>query len=178
MDEIVHLRQVQGRQVGRLYIKRLLRHAGSEDLHVRISIFNVHEVQRFKHGCKLFCKKFCILLADTEDRHVADVAEDGVARRLFYLAEELVRHGERELIFARLREDAGNRVGRHILELIDIEVERRIRRAWIIGARKRRHKELPDDDESEEVRIFLPQATLREVDEEYLLSVHHFAELK
>ena len=95
---------------------------------------SIYKVQRLKDRCKLFGEEFAVFFADAEDRHVAHVAEDRIARLFFYLVQELVRHGERKLIFARFRENARDGVGGDILELVNVEIERRIRSTRIIGA--------------------------------------------
>jgi len=178
MDEVVYLRVIQRRQVCGLHIKRFLRNALREDLHICIPEFQIDEVQRREDRRELLGEEFAVLLADAEYRHITDVAEDGIARLLVDLREELVRHRERELILARLRENARNGVGGDVLELIYIKVEWRIRCARVIGARERRHEELAHDDEAEQVRVLLAEAALGEINEKDLLRVHHLAELE
>ena len=87
-----------------------------------------------------------------------------------------MRHGERKLVFARFRENAGNGVRGDVLELVYVEIEWRVRRTRIIRARERRHKEFPDNDESEQIRILLAETALGKIDEQNLFRIHHLAE--
>src|SRR3989344_901489 len=178
MDKVIYLRRVQRRQVSGLHVKRLLRYAARENFHVAVAIFYIDEIERLKDRRELFREEFAVFFADAEDRHIAHVAEDRVARLFFYLAQELVRHGERKLIFACFGENARDGVGSDILELVNVEIERRIRGAGIICAGERRHKEFPDNDKAEQGRALLPETTPGAGDGANLFRVHHLAEFK
>ena len=120
MDEVVHLRRISLWQRRCLHVERLLRDALRENLHVRIVVFDIDEIERFERGRELLREKLGVFFASAKDHHAAHVAEDRIARLLFDLIEELVRHRERELVFSSFGKDAGNRIGRDVLELVDI----------------------------------------------------------
>ena len=101
MDKIVHLRVIKGWQIDCLHIEGLLRDAVRQYLYVSIPGLYVDEIKCPEDRSELSRKEFGILLADTEDNHVTDVAENRIARLFVYLGEELVRHRERELVLAR-----------------------------------------------------------------------------
>ncbi len=64
------------------------------------------------------------------------------------------------------------------MELVDVEIERRERSTGIVRTRERRHKEFPNQNEAEEVRIALAEPSFRKIHKQYLLSVDNLTEVK
>lgn len=149
-----------------------------EDAHVGVAVLDVREVARTECRLEHLFEELAIFLADAEYRHRADVTEDGITDILIELSEELMRDCQRELVLTSFRQDARNGIGRDVLELVNIEIERREVAARIVSARERSHEELADENEAEQVRIAFAEAAFGKIHEQNLLRVDDVAEIK
>ena len=84
--------------------------------------------------------------ADTEHRHRAHVAENGVFDIFFQLSDVLMRDVEREPVFAGFGENRSDGICGNVLKLIDVEIKVIHRLAKHIHARERRHLDLANQD--------------------------------
>ncbi len=71
----------------------------------------------------LFGELHCVVGADLEGDHRADVAEDGVGRRFIKLGEVLVGDDQGEAVLAGLAEDGREAAGGEVLELVNVQAE-------------------------------------------------------
>ena len=140
-----------------------------------------HEVFRCEGRLKYGLQDLCIERTDTKYDERADIAEHGVTHFFLHLFDVLVGQGEGELVFARFGEDVGECFVHHGLELIDIEVEAREfphTHVRLICAGYRGEVYLDDEHRAQERSVGLAHATFREIDDKYLLFVHHFTQVE
>ena len=92
------------------------------DKHFKVSveIIDTGEIGSAESGGKPFLQIFGIVLPHAESADRADIAEDRVPDLCLKLGDKLVSNGEREFVFARLRENGGDGISGDVLELIDI----------------------------------------------------------
>ena len=112
------------------------------------------------------------MVADLESDKCSHIPEDGSLDRLSHLIDILVRHRERELILASLREDCGEAVSGEVLELIDIESEVSTFSLRSIGTGHRLDLELGHHHGSEESTRIFSDASLRQIHYEDLSIIH------
>src|SRR3989344_3017065 len=147
-------------------------------LRVRIKVIQGQKVARRERRLKLLLQKLCVIRPHAKHRHGPYVPKHCILYLLFKLGNELVRHRKRKLVLPRLGENGGHRIRGDVLELVYVEIKRWQRIPRRIHAGKRRHENLPHNDEPQEVRIDVPQTPLREVYQENLLFVHDFSEIE
>ena len=136
-----------------------------QESQVRRILIDIHDIELIEHRRHLLCDQLGIINTNTKAHDRAHVSKNRIPHlRVALLGGELrnvlMRKDQIKTILARLRKNRRDTVGDEVLKLVDIQIEVVAVFLGNVHPRECGHLQLRHDNQSQEIRVHLPDLAL------------------